>query len=168
MTCLLIVYKHTSCYLWIKHPLPLLQPALFIITAILIKATLNLHRLWALRFIGISTVISHTPNPLRTTLHKNMSDNKLIFENIKALSSTPGKWTIFKFKMLTAFNAKGWGGHLTWSSDHTDKPASGDDAAIREAKADHCAKWVIQQMKSKAALVNKLDMTVIELIMHLE
>ena len=42
-----------------------------------------------------------------------MSDDKLIFENIKALSSTPGMWTIFKYKMLTAFNAKGCGEHLT-------------------------------------------------------
>ena len=69
-----------------------------------------------------------------------MSDDKLIFENIEALSLTPGKWTIFKFKMLTAFNAKGWGEHLIRSSDPTDEPASGDDAAMREAKADRRTK----------------------------
>ena len=97
-----------------------------------------------------------------------LSDNKFIFENIKSLNLTPGMWTIFKYKMLTAFNVKGWGEHLIRSSDPTDEPASGDDATIREAKADHRTKRVIQQMKSMAALVNKLDTTAIELIMHLE
>ena len=97
-----------------------------------------------------------------------MSDDKFAFENIEALSLTPGMWTIFKFKMLTAFNAKGWGEHLTRSTDPADEPASGDDTPVREAKAERRAKRELQQMKSKAALVNKLDTTAIELIMHLD
>ena len=69
-----------------------------------------------------------------------MSDDKLIFDNIKSLSLTPGTWTIFKFKMHTAFNVKGWGEHLTQSSDLADKPATGDTDVIRDAKAECCAK----------------------------
>ena len=74
-----------------------------------------------------------------------MSDDKLIFENIESLSLTPGMWTIFKYKMLTAFNAKGWGEHLTLSSDPTNEPVTGDDAAIQDDKAEHCTKQAIQQ-----------------------
>ena len=97
-----------------------------------------------------------------------MSDEKTLLESIEALSSTPGKWTIFKFKMQTAFDLKDWSDHLIQTFDPNDEPAEGDKTLVRDAKAEQCKKWLAQQMKSKAMLVGKLDDMTTQMIMHLD
>ena len=64
-----------------------------------------------------------------------MSEDKSVFDNIETLSNSPMKWTIFKFKMQKAFEARGWADHLEQSSDPDDEPLSMDNATVLAEKS---------------------------------
>src|ERR1035438_8824319 len=95
------------------------------------------------------------------------SEDKSVFDNIETLSNAPAKWTIFKFKMQKAFEARGWADHLEQSSDPDDEPLSTDGTTILAEKLRKREERKKQQAKSMAALIGKLDDTAIQMVMHL-
>ena len=73
------------------------------------------------------------------------TEDKSLFDSIEPLSNTPGKWAIFKYKMETAFDSRGWIDHLTQSVDPTDEPHISDNTTMMAVKCNQCKKQAEQQ-----------------------